>query len=83
MADFIVDPDGKCMRKDTWTGNHHWIPRHGDFGNAYPKLWEAAYGGYTTFLEHDPHVQVQRNTRKYGPIVARSLWEMGEFADFI
>jgi len=79
MADFVVTPDGKCVRQDTWRGNHHWIPEHGDFGNACPKLWKAAYGRCTTFLEHDPHVQVQRDTREWGPIGARSLWEMSNF----
>jgi len=67
------------MRKDTWRGNHHWIPEHGDFAKQCPDLWEEVYGEHTTFMEHDEHVQVQHDTKKYSPIVARSLWELRKF----
>ena len=63
------------MRKDTWRGNHHWIPEHGEWGKAHPRLWKAGYGDYKTLMEHDEHVEVQNETDEYGPIGARSRWE--------
>lgn len=60
-------------RRDTWTGDHHWIPRRGDWAEDYPQLWDALYADSTTFLEHDEHVQAHRDTREYGPAGAQSL----------
>lgn len=64
------------MRKDTWTGDHHWIPEGGEWAKAHPRLWEDVYRDYTTHLEHDEHLEVQNDTKTYGPIGARSRWEL-------
>lgn len=64
------------MRKDnTWTGDHHWIPKRGKWAKANPRLWEAAYSDCTTYLEHEEHVQVQNETKTYGSIGALSRLE--------
>ena len=63
-------------RKDTWTGEHHWIPERGEWAKHYPQLWETLYSDYTTHLEHDEHVQVQDDTKQYGPIGAMSLYDL-------
>lgn len=62
-------------RRDTWTGEHHIVPRGGDWGRTYPRLWDELYEDQTIFLQHDEHVQVQRDTKEYGPIGAQGrLW---------
>ncbi|GEM_PF-3994530 len=67
-------------RKDTWTGEHHWIPRRGQWAKAYPRLWNELYADYTTHLEHDEHVQVQRDTEEFGPIGAMNLIQLRKLA---
>ena len=69
------------MRKDTWTGDHHWISEGGEWAKSNPRLWKPAYGNCTTYLEHDEHVEVQRDTKIYGPIGARSRWELHKLED--
>jgi len=60
--------------RDTWTGDHHWVPRRGHWGKDYPLLWDELYEDITTHLEHDEHVQVHRDTKELGPAGAISKW---------
>lgn len=70
-------------RKDTWTGEHHWIPENGEWAKDHPRLWEALYSNYTSYLEHDDHVQVQNDTKKYGSIGAQSIWELRKLSRWL
>lgn len=57
-------------------GNHHWVPRQGQWAKQNRDLWDEAYDPFTEYLSGEEHQRVHRDEREVGPIGSIARYDL-------